>query len=130
MRISVVLFLILSVFCLLTSCEGLVKGNGKIVSSVDNKPIKGVMVYWTVFDKKIYSDSSGHFEIGSFCGCVPDCPKLEVAFYKKGYKTLYLDLQKKYDYQTDSLLIKMEPSSKSEELKEGRLASVQTRKSF
>jgi hypothetical protein len=108
----------------LTSCEGLVQGNGRIVSSADNKPIEGVLVHWTVFNKKVYSDKTGHFEIGSFCGCVPECPKLEVIFYKKGYKTQYIDLQKKYDYQTDSLTIKMTPSVTTEEVGEGRWSTV------
>ena len=113
-----------SVLLLLTSCEGMVQGNGRIVSSVDNKPIEGVLVRWTVFNEKVYSDERGHFEIGNFCGCVPECPKLEVIFYKKGYKTQYIDLQKKYDYQTDSLTIKMTPSATTEELGEGRWSTI------
>ncbi len=45
--------------------------------------------------------------------------KEDVIFYKNGYKTQYIDLQKKYDYQTDSLTIKMTPSATTEELGEG-----------
>ncbi|MXV53343.1 hypothetical protein GS399_20480 [Pedobacter sp. HMF7647] len=116
--------LLFSILLLLTSCEGMVQGNGKIVSSTDGKPIEGTLIFWTVFNEKVYSDKTGHFEVGKFCGCVPECPKLEVVFFKKGYKTRYIDLNKKFDYKTDSLTIKMTPSATSEELKEGRWSSI------
>jgi hypothetical protein len=110
------LLLITLIFC---SCEGIVDGNGKIISSIDKKPIDSVFVYWTNENERAYSDSIGRFEIGSFCGAVPDLPELELIFYKKGYETKYINFTKEYKFATDSLTIEMVPTSNSsDEIKE------------
>jgi hypothetical protein len=36
----------------------------------------------------MYTAKDGRFDIGTFCGCVPDCPDIIVSFSKKGYKLL------------------------------------------
>lgn len=110
---------LLLITLILCSCEGIVDGNGKIISSIDKKPIDSVLVYWTNENEKAYSDSNGRFEIGSFCGAVPDLPELELLFYKKGYETKYINFTKEYQFATDSLTVEMVPTLKpSEEIKE------------
>lgn len=92
------------------SCEGIVLGGGKIVSSKDQKPIDSVLVYWTNGKIKTYSDSSGMFKHEMFCGCVPDCPDLELIFYKKGFETKYLNFTKEYGHATDSIIVQLNPT--------------------
>ena len=98
--------LIFLIAILLTSCEGVVEGNGVIISSADKKPIDSVCVFWTNGHMKSYTDSLGKFEIGSFCGCVPDCPDLELLFYKKGYETKYVNFSKEnYGYKDTEIIL-------------------------
>ncbi len=115
------LFFIIIISVLLASCEGIVEGKGKIISSTDHKPIDSVFVYWTnYFETTSYSDSIGNFKIGSFCGCVPECPELEVIFYKKGYTTKYVNLTKEYNSTNlADITIQLTPSNvPSEQIKE------------
>lgn len=104
------IFLFLIVICL-CSCEGIVRGDGKIISATDQKPLDSVLVYWTNMNKKTYSDSLGHFEIGQFCGCVPDCPELELITYKKGYFTQYINLTKENKLGDSTLVIELQPTN-------------------
>jgi predicted small secreted protein len=113
-----ILLLLFSSF-LLTSCEGVVQGNGKIISSVDGKPIDNVSIIWINLSDTSYSDKNGYFEVGSFVGCVPDCPGLEVTFSKPGYESKYVNFIKEYNYSTDSLTISMTPSANDLQLKKG-----------
>jgi hypothetical protein len=116
---------ILLISLLLISCEGIVRGEGKIISAKDKKPLDSVLVYWTNLNEKSYSDSLGHFEIGQFCGCIPDCPELEIITYKKGYKTNYLNLTKDDKLYDTTLVIEMQPvNTYSETIEENNFTKI------
>ena len=107
-----IFLLFIPIILLLTGCEGTVRGTGKIISSKDSKPIDSVFVYWTQLSSETtYSDSLGKFKIGTFCGCVPDCPELELLLYKKGYETKYINLTKERRNRKDTLTVIMTPTN-------------------
>jgi len=72
------------------NCEGIITGTGKVVSSVDNKPLDDVLIIWTTTNDSCFTDSLGSFKVGGFVGCVPECPKLQLLFHKQGYKNQLL----------------------------------------
>jgi hypothetical protein len=107
-----IFLLILTIFY---GCEGIVEGTGKVVSSVDNKPLENVLVIWTNTDDSCRTDSLGNFTIGSFVGCIPECPQLRLLFHKPGYKNQYLNLSEKKDFlRVKDVLIKMQPTDKKQ----------------
>jgi hypothetical protein len=77
---------------LIASCEGIIQGKGKIISSSNQLPIDSVRITW--FDKTIYSDENGNFSFDEFVGCVPSCPDIELVLTKPGYKPKYINLTK------------------------------------
>ena len=77
---------------LLISCEGVIRGKGKVISAYDKSSIDSVKI--SFFNTVAYSDKNGNFEIGEFVGCVPSCPDLEVLLTKQGYETKYINLTK------------------------------------
>lgn len=77
---------------LLFSCEGVIRGKGKVISAHDKLSIDSVKI--SFFSTVVYSDKNGNFEIGEFVGCVPSCPDLEVLLAKQGYETKYVNLTK------------------------------------
>lgn len=83
---------LLTLWTLLTSCEGIVRGNGKVISAEDKSPIDSVRIKWMT--EEVYTDSLGRFEIGQFVGCVTGCPDLELVLEKSGYETKYINLTK------------------------------------
>jgi hypothetical protein len=85
------LFILFS-FVLISSCEGIIRGKGTIISVSNNLPIDSVRINW--FGKVLYSDENGNFSFDEFVNCVPSCPDLELVLTKKGYKTKYVNLTK------------------------------------
>ncbi len=83
---------IFSLIILLTSCEGIIQGDGKIISATNQLPIDSVKISW--FRKIVYSDKNGNFSFHEFVGCVPECPDLELVLTKQGYEAKYLNLSK------------------------------------
>jgi hypothetical protein len=77
---------------LMTSCEGIIQGNGKIISASNKLPIDSVKINW--LSKVVYSDKDGKFSFHEFVGCVPACPDLELVMTKQGYETKYINLTK------------------------------------
>lgn len=75
---------------LIASCEGIIRGKGKIISASSKLPIDSVCISW--FSKTIYSDRDGNFSFHEFVGCVPSCPDIELVLTKQGYKPLYINL--------------------------------------
>lgn len=96
---------------LFTSCEGIIREKGKVVSSFDHAALDSVKISFS--DIVIYSDKNGNFEIGEFVGCVPSCPELEVLVSKKGYATKYVNLSKEAEQSKNlrNVLIELTPSS-------------------
>lgn len=47
-------------------------------------------------------------------GCVPDCPQLQLLFYKPGYKNQYLNLTDKDNRRLENVVVKMEPTNISQ----------------
>lgn len=76
----------------MSSCEGIIQGKGKIISSNNKLPIDSVKINW--LGKIVYSDKSGNFSFDEFVGCVPSCPELELFLTKQGYETKYINLTK------------------------------------
>src|SRR5678809_285083 len=72
---------------LISSCEGIIQGKGKIISSGTKLPIDSVKINW--LGKIVYSDKGGKFSFDEFVGCVPSCPELELVLTKQGYETKY-----------------------------------------
>lgn len=78
----------------LASCEGEVVGYGYVYDSFTKTPIDNVLVrYYTKkkkrhFEKEMFTDADGYFSIGSFEGCVPDCPDAVIELIKDGYRTV------------------------------------------
>ena len=87
-----ILLLPLILFC---SCEGIIGGKGKVLSSVNSEPIDSVKIILSG-GQVTYSNEKGEFENDNFVGCVPDCPS-ELIFYKKGFKTRHIDTRNDYD---------------------------------
>lgn len=77
---------------LMVSCEGIIQGDGKIISASNQLPIDSVKINW--FDKIVYSDKNGSFSFHEFVGCVPACPDLELVLKKQGYEAKYINLTK------------------------------------
>ncbi|MEB2782992.1 hypothetical protein U3A58_21640 [Algoriphagus sp. C2-6-M1] len=80
----------LTLWTLLFSCEGVVRGTGKVISSLDKLPIDSVRIKWGA--NETFTDSLGHFEIGEFVGCPTGCPDLELVLTKVGYETRYVNV--------------------------------------
>jgi len=76
----------------MVSCEGIIQGDGKIISASNQLPIDSVKINW--LSKVIYSDKDGKFSFHEFVGCVPACPDLELVLTKQGYETKYINLTK------------------------------------
>lgn len=75
---------------LLSSCEGIVGGNGRVISRENEEPLEKVMVILYLDDipsDTIFSDSSGRFLGSSFVGCVFGCPESKLFFQKPGYQS-------------------------------------------
>ncbi len=85
-------FCIFYLLILLVSCEGIIHGDGKIISAINQLPIDSVKINW--FDKIVYSDKNGNFSFHEFVGCVPECPDLELVLTKQGYESKYINLSK------------------------------------
>lgn len=92
------------------NCEGIITGTGKVVSSVDNRPLDNVLIIWTSTNDSCFTDSLGNFKIGGFVGCVPECPKLKLLFHKQGYKNQYIDLSENSNLRTGDVIVKMQPT--------------------
>ena len=109
------LFIFLLTLTVFYGCEGVVEGTGRVVSSVDDKPLDNVLVIWTnTNDSSCHTDSLGNFKVGGFMGCVPDCPQLQLLFYKPGYKNQYLNLTDKDNRRLENVVVKMEPTNISQ----------------
>lgn len=76
----------------LISCEGIIRGKGKVISKSDKSSLDSVRI--SFFDKVVYSDKYGNFSLEQFVGCVPSCPDLEVILSKEGYEPKYANLTK------------------------------------
>lgn len=104
-------FIIFFLSLLIVSCEGVVEGNGKVISKTDQSPIDSVEVNF--FGDSIYTDKDGKFSLSEFVGCTPSCPDLELILTKKGYKPKYVNLTK--EIQQDSaqkeVVIELTPTS-------------------
>lgn len=76
---------------LLSSCEGSVYYKGIIYDAQTKEPLDSVECVIVAFKSDnhyTYSDSIGNYYVSTpLVGCVPDCPKFDVEFSKKGYKT-------------------------------------------
>lgn len=105
------LLLFLLVLITFFNCEGIITGTGKVVSSVDNKPLDDVLIIWTTTNDSCFTDSLGSFKVGGFVGCVPECPKLQLLFHKQGYKNQYLDLSENSNLRTDDIIVSMQPTN-------------------
>ena len=106
------LLLILTILTMVSSCEGIITGKGKIISSADGKPLDKVLVVWiNNFNDSCRSDSLGNFLIKDFVGCVPSCPELNLLFHKVGYKNQYLNLSKIERRGIEEVIVKMEPTN-------------------
>jgi len=82
---------------MLTSCEGIVGGDGKIYSSTTKEPLDSVevMLYLNGHPQELtYSDSTGFFRGSEFVGCVPSCPDAIVKLKKNGFETMTIDFKK------------------------------------
>lgn len=85
-------FYLFFLLILMTSCEGIIRGEGKITSSDNKLPIDSVKIDW--LGKIVYSDKNGNFSFDEFVGCVPSCPDLELILTKQGYEPKYINLTK------------------------------------
>lgn len=83
---------VFSLLILMVSCEGIIKGEGKIISASNLQPIDSVKINW--FGKVVYSDKDGNFSFDEFVGCIPSCPDLELVLTKQGYEPKYINLTK------------------------------------
>jgi len=59
----------LLLFCLLSSCEGYVEGNGYVFDELTGLPIYNVSIANDKGSGVAYSDSTGYFEVGALIGC-------------------------------------------------------------
>ena len=107
------LFILIFSFTLLSSCEGVIRGKGKIISAHDNSSLDSVKISY--FSTVVYSDKNGNFNIEEFGGCVPSCPDLEVLLTKRGYETKYVNLTKESakGLASADLIIELIPTSKN-----------------
>jgi hypothetical protein len=84
--IACILIMILGL-TILYGCEGYNCGEGIVYDSKTKLPLDSVLCISNGGDK-IYTDTTGKFNLcGPFGGCVNGCPKLEIDFTKKGYKS-------------------------------------------
>jgi hypothetical protein len=104
--------IILTLGTFLVSCEGVVKGSGKVISAVDKLPITYVRIKWRA--EETYTDSLGNFEIGQFVGCPTGCPELELTLEKVGYETKYINVTKENGgaMHNKDLTIELTPTDK------------------
>jgi hypothetical protein len=82
------LILITILFLFSYGCEGYRCAGGVISDSMTHKPLDSVLCKVVTGSNKVYSDSTGKYEVcNNFGGCVPKCPDIEVEFSKTGYLT-------------------------------------------
>jgi hypothetical protein len=84
--VSLTLILILGLL-ILSKCEGSECGVGTVYDSKSKIPLDSVLCVSNGGDT-IYTDTTGNFNLcGPFGGCTFGCPKVEIDFSKKGYKS-------------------------------------------
>ncbi len=96
-------------FFLISSCEGIIQGKGKIISASSQLPIDSVKIDW--FGRVEYSDKNGNFSSSQFVGCVPSCPDLELILIKEGYQSKYVNLTK--ENKNGKLVFQLVPTNKN-----------------
>jgi hypothetical protein len=108
------IILSLTLWTLLTSCEGVVRGTGKVISSLDKLPIDSVRIKWRT--EETYTDSLGHFEIGEFVGCPTGCPDLELVLTKAGYETRYVNVTEENQglIDVENVTIELNPTNNAQ----------------
>jgi hypothetical protein len=94
---------------LITSCEGIIKGNGKIISASNKLPIDSVKINW--LGEIVYSDKNGNFSLDQFVGCVPSCPELQLILTKQGYEPKYINLTK--ENRNNKTVFELTPGNKN-----------------
>jgi len=73
---------------LLISCEGYRCAIGTIKDKTSSRPLDSVYVKVVTGSKKIYTDSTGAFDVcNGMGGCSFGCKDIMVEFSKPGYKT-------------------------------------------
>lgn len=79
----------LSLFAtLLQGCEGYKCGNGTVIDKASGLPLDSVLCNAITGDDKVYTDTSGRFDVcNKFGGCMPNCKDIVVEFSKPGYQT-------------------------------------------
>lgn len=100
--------ILVTFWSLLSSCEGVVSGSGKVISSLDKSPLDSVMLTWRT--EREYTDKEGKFEIGQFVGCPTGCPDLEIILTKKGYATKYVNLTNGGPINVEGVIIELTPT--------------------
>lgn len=86
-NLKIVLLNICVTFFLL-SCEGIVGGSGKVISSSTREPLENVQIVLFLNDDSVqvnYTNEQGLFAMERLVGCIPKCPKGELEFRKSGY---------------------------------------------
>ncbi|MFN5002889.1 MAG: hypothetical protein ACK514_15495 [Bacteroidota bacterium] len=108
------LLIIISIWTLLTSCEGILSGSGKVISSLDKSPIDNVRIKCRT--KETHTDSLGNFEIEQFVGCPTGCPDLELILTKTGYETKYVNLTRENPEKMpiEGVTIELTPTHKAQ----------------
>lgn len=83
-----IITLTISGFIMIVSCEGYRCGEGIVYDSQTNLPLDSVLCKVSKGDEKVYTDSTGKYNLcNPFGGCVPDCPDIVIEFSKTGYKS-------------------------------------------
>jgi hypothetical protein len=89
------LFVVLITFLIatcLTSCEGYKCGTGTVFDKMTNKPIDSVFCEVQTGVQKMYTDSTGKFDLcNQISGCVPECKDIIISFSKDSYKTVTVE---------------------------------------
>lgn len=106
----------LSLILVLTSCEGIVGGDGYLYDSKTKKPIKNVRVVLHLNDvarDTCYSNEMGFFSGSQFVGCVPNCPCAKIIMTKDSFKTLVINFDEDWikrnpTINTDSMIVFLE----------------------
>jgi hypothetical protein len=75
------------VLVFISGCEGVKCGIGTVYDSNTKIPLDSVSCV-SNGEERIYTDSTGRFNLcGPFGGCLNGCPKVEIDFSKKGYRS-------------------------------------------
>lgn len=86
-----VLFVFISIFIFLESCEGYRCAEGTVVDKSTNHPLDSVLVEVKKGSQSMYTDTTGKFDVcNPFAGCVPKCKDIMVTFSKSGYKSIII----------------------------------------